>query len=335
MDRMRTFAWKHVREVMLSVDRGKFHDAEDCNRKISSWRGIGEFIKNLARTDGVKIVDWIAFKEWHRDGFPHWHILIETEDEGREGMIGAKRIRERWPHGIWVTEKFIESQEHWNNLVGYFDRHGYFEKGKGYQGKLPEWAMKSTHKKMKRWISKRGGDQEAIRLMRMDWNAQDEKLENFSMIQGMIHEEKQLSKDKKLSAREEKNYEQILASCGMRTRIVIRNNSLDDSFKVDIPYSEIKSGWEWTYKEGKGLTMSLSKSEKEAFVSRLVDMSRGVRGGEQLEGKPDLRAAPGIARGTGAITGTGNLRSLEANLTDSVRDSEHEGEGTKGQIDRS
>jgi hypothetical protein len=187
--------------------------------------------------------------------------------------------------------------------------------------------MKSTHLKMKRWISKRGGDQEAIRLMRMDWNAQDEKFENL-----IIDKDKRSMKAKKSIKEDGKNYEEVLASCGARTRIVISNQSLKDSFKVDVHYSEIKAGWEWTYKEGRGLTMSLSKSEKEAFVLRLDDMAceARLRGGRAAS----LSSSPtpqGAFQATGAIAGTENFRALQANLTDSVMNVEHEAEGIQGQ----
>lgn len=61
----------------------------------------------------------------------------------------------------------------------------------------------------------------------------------------------------------------------------------------------------------------------------MMDMSRRDRGREQLEGIPDLRAAQGITKITGAAFCTENIHSLEANLRDSVKETEHEDEGIK------
>ena len=70
-------------------------------------------------------------------------------------MIGHRKIKERWPFGIYVNEDDIKSEEHWKNLTGYFNSHGYFEKGEGYQGTLPEWA-KDSARRIKRWFGKKG-----------------------------------------------------------------------------------------------------------------------------------------------------------------------------------
>jgi len=163
---MRRMNWRRVREVMLTVDRSLYRDGEEAYFDIGEKRGVGNLLKNLQRTEGVKIVDWVSVLEWHEDGFPHWHILIETEEEGRGGMIGYEKIKAHWSFGKWETETYVKSASHWNNLVGYFDKHGYFEKGKEYQGRLPDWALKSR-KSIRRWHGMKRGDRVGEQSVRM------------------------------------------------------------------------------------------------------------------------------------------------------------------------
>ncbi len=153
VERLRSFDPEFTRELMLSVSRSPYVDGREAYSEINSKRGIGRLLKQLERAEGVKIVDWVCFLEWHEDGFPHWHLFIETENKGRAGMIGHGVIKRWWPFGKVIWEHYIESEEHWKNLVGYFDKHGYFEKGKSYQGKLPVWALDSNGK-IRRWFGK-------------------------------------------------------------------------------------------------------------------------------------------------------------------------------------
>jgi hypothetical protein len=306
-EKLKSMSWEFVREVMVSTDRGRFSDAETCHKEITSGRGIGNLIKDLERMDGIPVVDYIAFLEWYSDGYPHWHIFIEVEVPGREGMIGYQKIKRRWPHGLWVTEKYIESEKHWKNIIGYFDNHGYFADGKGYQDKLPEWALKRP-RRIRRWVGKHEGDKELQRLSRMDWNAQDENNQSGRMVR----------------VGERKNYKEILDGCGAKTFIKLSSNSSTYSLKVNINYQQIKAGWAWEYKEGKGLTMSLSSNDKEAFILKLREMSE--------ERATTERAIGHVVRSGNVSIITEKNISLRENLTDCVIDVEQQGEGYRGVI---
>jgi len=154
MDRMKTFDWRQVRHLVLSLDPGKFGNGEDGFETVVRKRGIGEMVRNLSRVEGIELIDWVAVIEWYSSGYPHWHVLIEVSKKGRAGMIGHGRIKRHWPFGIYVWEEPIESGGHWKNMVGYFKSHGYFGESKGHQSKLPEWAM-NGNRHIKRWVGKR------------------------------------------------------------------------------------------------------------------------------------------------------------------------------------
>lgn len=171
--------WRHVRHLILSVDPSLYRDGEEAYEDITHRRGIGNLIKDLERTDRIKIRDYAGSIEWHENGFPHWHVFVETEGEGKAGMIGHGNIKRRWPFGIYVNEDYIKSEEHWNNLTGYFNSHGYFEKGKGCQGILPDWA-KDSEKRIKRWFGKKGENRERKRRSKAHLNLTSILGEGFS-----------------------------------------------------------------------------------------------------------------------------------------------------------
>lgn len=250
--RMRSMNWRHVREVMVSVDRSIYENGEQAFDDITLKRGVGNLIKNLQRTDGVTIVDWVCVIEWHEDGFPHWHILIVTQEEGQAGMIGYQKIKDRWPFGMWVTETYIKSAVHWQNLVGYFDKHGYFEKGKAYQGRLPEWALK-RNRTIKRWHSmkKPRGQGKVMNRIR----SEDKKVEGEWLGKG--------------EKRERKTYEVILSQCGSRSIVRIDGPGWNQTFKISVRYERLKDYFPWQYSEGKGLVLRLTEEGLTDFISVL------------------------------------------------------------------
>lgn len=254
MNRLNSLDWEFARHIELTVSRGNFKDGEEAFQEISYKRGIGNLLKELERTEGIPIIDWVSFLEWHKDGFPHWHLFIEVESKGRSGMIGHERIKRRWPFGVVIWESPIKSEDHWKHIKGYFERYGYFGEGKGHQSKLPEWAMKRK-KRIKRFESMKG--EKGITRMYQD--------KRSSLGQWYKIGEKGDGKKKK----ERRSYELIISECGDKTRIEIIDNSFTNSFTVEVKYSEIKDWCRFPYIKGKGLVGNLLKNEMEEFISEL------------------------------------------------------------------
>lgn len=270
--RLKTFSWSHTRHLMVTVNPSLFNgDGEIAWKEITFKRGIGNLIKELGRSEGIEIVDWEVFVEWHEKGFAHWHLIIEVSDEGRAGMIGRDRVKRHWPWGIWIREEGIRNQAHWNRMIGYFDRHGYFEGGKGNQGILPDWA-KSKNIRIKRWESMKG--KKGIATMRQD--ERSSKGEWFSMGE---------------KRGERRNYGVILEECGNKTRVIVLSNSLADSFIVNVNYSEIKEWCRFPYIEGKGLVGQLTDDEYLLFISELKKLELGKKTREE-EGRDQEEERP-------------------------------------------
>ncbi len=257
-DRLRTFNWRAVRHVVLSTNPYSFeNDPSRAWEEITFQRGVGNLLKNLERTEGIGIMDWVAFVEWYENGFPHWHVLIEVDKEGKAGMIGEQVIHRYWPKrfGLYIHEEPIKDLAHWANLVGYFDKHGYFDDGKGHQGRLPEWA-RVRNKVIKRYETKK-----------LKWGLEGKGNKKISQVSQDVGVDVEAGERSQRRA-----YGLILEECGAKTRIVVECKSWRHSWIAEVPYQEIKTAWTWEYIEGKGLTQVLDEAGYTSFVARVLDM---------------------------------------------------------------
>lgn len=261
--RLSTFDWRRTRHLILSTDPSKFDsDGERAWREITFNRGLGNLVKNLERTEDIPIVDWIAFLEWYTDGFPHWHLFIEVEKAGKEGMIGEEKIHRYWPKkwAIIIKEKYIKSEFHWNSLTGYFDGHGYFEGGKGHQGDLPAWA-KQKNIRIKRYetMKRRRGIARMIQNKTFDVG----QYNGVGILPGNI-----LPKGKSPM----RSYSLILDSCGAQSKLTVTSNGSANSFTIPIKYRIAKLSCGWEYIEGRGLTKSLSEDGYNSLLERMAKL---------------------------------------------------------------
>ena len=307
-ERLQTFDYRRVRHIVVSCDRNLFKDGREAYIEVGKKRSIGEMVKNFVRTDGVDIEDCVWTLQFHRDGFPHWHIIILVKKEGAAGMIGRKTIKARWPHGMWVRETHYESEGHWKNLVGYFNRHGYFEGAEGYQGKLPEWALKS-HMKVKRWDGMQNATFDKKKMLRM---TQDKTSPlTLHLTPNHLYVEDQLTNEERLQ------------SCGATSMIEVRKieytnitPSMDyttkghviyyDKTEQNIRYDILKKSFPWRYVEGQGLTIEVGcEDDVRKFFHKLRSLSGivpdAIKGGsEESEGSGERPPLPSL-NGEGAL----------------------------------
>lgn len=152
IERLRLLDWRCIRTIMISIDPNKYPDPKKAFLEIRKTKAIPELLHNLERTCGVNVRDWCRFIEFHRNGYPHWHIYVDVGKAGAAGRITGDILRHYWRYGR-VTEGFVHNEKHWNVTTGYFEKHGYFDRDKAHQVILPEWAEKDM--KIKRFDSKR------------------------------------------------------------------------------------------------------------------------------------------------------------------------------------
>ena len=104
---------KRVRHVILTVSRT--WDPSSAYDTIMEEKTIPRLIGAVAPGE-----PWLWVLEFHLDGYPHWHVIVE-----HDGMIGHRRIADRWSWGL-CWESWIRNSRHWGGIVGYFGKGGYF-----------------------------------------------------------------------------------------------------------------------------------------------------------------------------------------------------------------
>ena len=126
-DRLEVMDWRKVRHCILTVSREsapsvRFEEVRK-NRAIAKTMAL------------LSVGRWIWILEFHRGGWPHWHVLIENG--GR--MVGHGRLQAAWGRGL-VWESPINSENHWRAIMGYHKSKGYLAgEAKGHQLELPEY----------------------------------------------------------------------------------------------------------------------------------------------------------------------------------------------------
>lgn len=259
--RMGKLNWEKVRHIVLTVDRDKFDGPENSFDYLTEKRAVGNFIRNLERTDGIKINDWIASLQWHDDGYPHWHILIEVEKKGRAGMIGFEILRKRWPYGFYIRESYVTGEKHWKRLLGYLNVRGYFEGGGSHQGELPDWA-KDSGRRIKRYETMKSRGNEVPGLHR-DKISVGDRGDDIRKLRSRTNRE-------------------IIESCGMACNVSVnyKGDELSDgevgkniflSYEVKVPYKVVLEMGQWGYVEFKGMVRNMSLKEYRNFNDWLSD----------------------------------------------------------------
>ena len=156
--RMNEMVWNRTRALTLTLDRMKVGTGEEAYLWFKKIKPRGRFIQNLKRK-GVIVEDWTSNLEWHADGTPHLHMLIQVKMPGKSGMIGNEIILECWPWGL-VHETYFRTKKHFEAFVGYFGKTGYLHQDKHHQVQLPDWAL-AGFEKINRFSSMRNGSDEA------------------------------------------------------------------------------------------------------------------------------------------------------------------------------
>ncbi|MCD4717447.1 MAG: hypothetical protein K8R45_12010 [Desulfobacterales bacterium] len=244
-------AWQYVNDHKLipgfirNLQRGK----KVFNKKTGTWEVL---------YPPIKISNWMWFLEWHKDGYPHWHLFIEVEKAGKAGMIGGDHIRHYWDIGR-VRESYIRDKKHWNFLTGYFLKHGYFyhKKGKDHQTKLPKWALNDIHLKIRRT-----GRKAKARAEHSELKVIPPKPQLIDPITGEIFTPKRRVK--------QTAYKVLFKKCGSQTRVTISNGRMVFIGTTNIPYKEIRDTVTGAYQEKLGYTFNASNKLLDIIIKNLV-----------------------------------------------------------------
>ena len=247
--------WERTRHIVLTVERGEYKDGREAYERVKKDEAVSQLIWNLKRVKGVEIEKWLWVLEWHRDGFPHWHLLVQTRNRG---MIGGDLLRQYWAHGLWVKETYFRSRSHWNAIVGYFSRKGYFEAGKKYQSELPQWAKYSGLK-----IRRFSGSVESVNNVKgVSWVEKNKEGE----LRGF-----------KVEGEEQDTYAVRIGSCGAFTSVSIDSPWLGVGYLIDIPFKEFKKFVGGSYEVGMGYLVLMNEREVDVLIG-LCEKHQKIKG---------------------------------------------------------
>lgn len=241
-ERISGMNWKSTRMITITIDPHIFKNdpLKAYEFLVREKKAIPQFMRDLQRTAGINVLDWVRVLEWHKNGFPHWHIFVDVGVEGQKGMIGHSVLKKYWSYG-GCSESPIKSEHHFKKLSGYFGKFGYFSQGKGHQSKLPEWAL-LTNYRIRRYDSKRPQNQDS-----------DIDLDVDSEV------------DSDGQVKEFRGYAAAISECGSETFIEYRDTFRFSKFSIPFEYFRTLPG---EYVEGQGYVIEIWESEFLEFLQK-------------------------------------------------------------------
>ena len=253
-NRLAQLDYKATRQAVLTVDPKQFdNDPEKAFKHLQAVKAIPQFIHNLKRTEKIKVVDWVWVLEWHTNGFPHWHLFIQTE-RGKKGMIGNKALLKQWRYGL-VLESYVHSEKHWRAFTDYFGNHGYFDprkspdkKDKTHQLALPDWAKKQrpTIRKTGSMVKKTDEVEPTTQKLLEEESQNNDVIEKTVIL---------------------RSYGEILNSCGQSTICKFRAGVKNEIWKkIKIPYWCFKQ-YPGEYIKGIGYVLKLKPIDFTGFMA--------------------------------------------------------------------
>lgn len=192
--------WRKVRHVILTVGRDR--PPAEVFEEIREKRAVARGMKALG------IARWLWILEFHRGGFPHWHVLAE----GKGGMIGHDNIKSAWSYGhVW--ESPIKDSEHWRRIMGY-------HQGKGYLA----------------------GEKKAHQLILPPFLLDQNRVRKFGANYGAIHAAQR--EEGGGASRRSKTYREAQSTCGLSVRIVSGGESFHLSKRPEDVYPAFRENLE-------------------------------------------------------------------------------------------
>lgn len=283
------YDWQSTRHIILTVDPELYESPMAALADIRKRRLVGELVRRLRRGVKVKIgarwawkykpidiLRWAWFLEFHKNGYPHYHVFIQTTQKGYAGMIGGDFLRDCWKIAKIVKETYFRNEDHFRQMTGYYADKGYFEKGKEYQGRLPEDILSNNKEKIKRMKSSEKGFQEKRELT-------EEEIEKMNYRECVVYFDKQsklsisdgekevLELKKSIETeKREVNYRAIIANCGSKTYVELDIGEYRIAAICELPWKKWKAKAGASYNNNRGYISKLTKDEVLELLGSVV-----------------------------------------------------------------
>lgn len=136
-------SWVNPQMLTLTISRDFQKSAVDAYEECQRLRKVSELVRSLERKGMVRKARMFYAIEFHKDGWPHWHILLDSI------FIEYEYAKERWGLGhVWISNnRKFESKAH---AVHYVTKYV----GK-LENNLPDWVL-DYRGNIRRFSSSRG-----------------------------------------------------------------------------------------------------------------------------------------------------------------------------------
>ena len=305
VEKLLEFDHTRTRHVILTYDRKAFKDNQEAWEQTQDRKLVANFIRNLKR--GLKVKkgkEWVwkyppvkigkyrYYLEWHKDGWAHYHIFIEVESEGKEGMIGQAFIHYYWPCGKIIKEKPFKSLGHWRYMIGDLKKHGYFGKEKKHQTTLPKWALDRGDVKIYRSGGSRSGDtqaKDALDHYVADAVERQKNLTRFNEVAttAPAKDVELISEDGikrvvntetgEITVVNKKTYREKLKACGQESKLKIVTAGRTIEGIVKIPYRKMVKQFKGIYIKGEGHVFKLGRTDIAKLMGVIEKITLYVR----------------------------------------------------------
>lgn len=122
-------SWSSPQMLTLTVARDFAENGEVAYEECQRLRKVSELVRSLEKKGMIRKGRMFYVIEFHRDGFPHWHLLVDSV------FVEYEYLKKRWGVGhVWISNNTkFKSKSH---AVHYVTKYV----GK-IENELPDWVL--------------------------------------------------------------------------------------------------------------------------------------------------------------------------------------------------
>lgn len=128
--------------LTFTIDPKRFESAQQAHEVVSA----GGFIRRLMKFLGIRY--WVWVMEFQRNGWPHWHVLVDVSERGPLGPGDLRRVwrlwRDEWGLGGLDVQKRREAFASPEHAVMYVTKYLMKPPKHGF----PEWFLRGKRRRL-------------------------------------------------------------------------------------------------------------------------------------------------------------------------------------------
>jgi hypothetical protein len=151
--------WKRPFMLTFTIDPDLFDGPEQAYKHVTSKRAISRVMKELRRF--MNTLAWFCVIEWQENGWPHWHVLIDSD------FVPIDAVRKAWFRFVPMSKRHLVRPSIGSLGIVRFSCPEGFKSAKHaglYASKylvkfpekgFPDWVMKARYR-IRRYATSRG-----------------------------------------------------------------------------------------------------------------------------------------------------------------------------------